>query len=303
MAKIESQINSDIQSETDVQLMPIDWVGMDEIQSQIMILPQANDKTAPQVFVPVLIGTFVNLQKGYRGIHMSRLYNLITQKILNQNLTTNMIQSFLSDMIGSQDQLSDQGYICFNFNYPRKTQSLKSESVGFRSYPVQITALKKASQTRVWCDFEIIYSSTCPQSAALSLEVIKNQIDGLDRLPATPHAQRSVMKVSCLLTVADVDSDFSGVFHKFIEVVENTLKTTVQTAVKKADEMQFAILNSENLMFCEDAVRKVSLVMNELVQVGFLGLNGYKIRTHHLESLHPHNAVSQMAKNYIAKPN
>ncbi len=297
MAKIVSQINSDIQSETDVQLMPIDWVGMDEIQSQIMI--------SPQVFVPVLIGTFVNLKKGYRGIHMSRLYNLITQKILNQNLTTKKIQNFLTDMIQSQEQLSEQGYICFNFNYPRKTQSLKSESVGFRSYPVQIIALKKTNQTHVWCDFEIIYSSTCPQSAALSLEVIKNQknqIERLGRLPATPHAQRSVMKISCLLAVSELDSDFSDVFQKFIEAIENTLKTTVQTAVKKADEMQFAILNSENLMFCEDAVRKVSSVMNELIQASFLGLNGYKIRTHHLESLHPHNAVSQIAKNYVNQP-
>ncbi len=293
-----AKISSDIQSETDTQLMPIDWVGMDEIQSQIMI--------STQVFVPVFIGTFVNLQKGYRGIHMSRLYDLITRKILNQNLTTKKIQNFLTDMIGSQDQLSDQGYVCFNFSYPRKTQSLKSESVGFRNYPVQVTALKKANQTHIWCDFEIIYSSTCPQSAALSLEVIKNQrnqIDGLDRLPATPHAQRSAMKISCLLLNSEVDSDISDVFQKFIEAIENTLKTTVQTAVKKADEMQFAILNSENLMFCEDAVRKVSLVMNELVQSQFCGLNGYKIRTQHLESLHPHNAVSQIAKNYSNKPN
>lgn len=297
MAKADSQINSDIQSETDTQLMALDWVGMDEIQSQILV--------APQVFTPASVGAYVNLQKGYRGIHMSRIYNLITQKILNQNLTPQKIQNFLTDMIQSQEQLSHQAYVAIRFNYARKTQSLKSESAGFRNYPVQITALKMPSQTPIWCDFEIIYSSTCPQSAALSLEVIKNQknqISQLDRLPATPHAQRSVMKVSCLLMVTEVDLDFTSIFQQFIETIENTLKTTVQTAVKKADEMQFAVLNSENLMFCEDAVRKVSLVLNELIQTHVHGLTGYKIRTQHLESLHPHNAVSQIAKNYINQP-
>ena len=230
----------------------------------------------------------------------------MTEKILNQDLTVLKLKNFLTDMIKSQEQLSDQSYISLNFNLPRKTKSLKSESVGFRNYPVQITAQKKGDQTMVWCDFEIIYSSTCPQSAALSLEVIKNQksqIEQLERLPATPHAQRSLMKISCLFMTSEVDTSITNLLNKFIETTENTLKTTVQTAVKKADEMQFAILNSENLMFCEDAVRRVSLVMNDLVQSQLFGLNGYKIRTAHLESLHPHNAVSQVAKNYVNQPN
>ena len=298
MSKEISKIHSDIQSETDTQLMPLDWVGMGDIQSQIAV--DAN------VFAPALIGAFVNLKKGYRGIHMSRLYSLITEKILNQDLTVLKLRSFLLDMIKSQEQLSDQSYINLSFNYPRKTLSLKSESIGFRSYPVQITAQKKVDQILVWCDFEILYSSTCPQSAALALEVIKNQksqIEQLDRLPATPHAQRSLMKISCLLATSEADVALTNILNKFIEVTENTLKTTVQTAVKKADEMQFAILNSENLMFCEDAVRKVSLVMNDLVQSQAYGLSGYKIRTSHLESLHPHNAVSQVTKNYINQPN
>ncbi len=298
MSNEKSQISSDIQSETDAQLMALDWVGMSDIQSQISV--------DLNVFVPVLIGAFVNLKKGYRGIHMSRLYSLMTEKILNQDLTVLKLKNFLTDMIKSQEQLSDQSYISLNFNLPRKTKSLKSESVGFRNYPVQITAQKKGDQTMVWCDFEIIYSSTCPQSAALSLEVIKNQksqIEQLERLPATPHAQRSLMKISCLFMTSEVDTSITNLLNKFIETTENTLKTTVQTAVKKADEMQFAILNSENLMFCEDAVRRVSLVMNDLVQSQLFGLNGYKIRTAHLESLHPHNAVSQVAKNYVNQPN
>jgi GTP cyclohydrolase IB len=79
----------------------------------------------------------------------------------------------------------------------------------------------------------------------------------------------------------------------WIQQIENCLQTPVQTAVKKADEMEFARLNAANTMFCEDAVRKTA---------AFLDLNsnieGYRLTADHLESLHPHNATSQIVKNF-----
>ena len=38
-----------------------------------------------------------------------------------------------------------------------------------------------------------------------------------------------------------------------IDAVEGALKTPVQAAVKREDEQEFARLNGQNLMFCEDA--------------------------------------------------
>ena len=35
------------------------------------------------------------------------------------------------------------------------------------------------------------------------------------------------------------------------------LGTTLQTAVKRADEQAFALANGQNLMFCEDAARRL----------------------------------------------
>ena len=47
-----------------------------------------------------------------------------------------------------------------------------------------------------------------------------------------------------------------------IDALEAALATPVQTAVKREDEQAFARLNAENLMFCEDAARRVASVLS-----------------------------------------
>ena len=66
------------------------------------------------------------------------------------------------------------------------------------------------------------------------------------------------------------------------------IKTPVQTVVKREDEQEFARLNGQNLMFCEDACRVIKhyFVRNKSY---FLS---YKLKIFHYESLHPHNAVA-----------
>ena len=44
--------------------------------------------------------------------------------------------------------------------------------------------------------------------------------------------------------------------------MEAALGTPVQTAVKREDEQAFARLNAANLMFCEDAARRVAAVLS-----------------------------------------
>ncbi len=111
---------------------------------------------------------------------------------------------------------------------------------------------------------EVLYSSTCPASAALSRQLVQHQFakdfdpgQPLDRglvlawlgseqgIVATPHAQRSVARIS--ERPAD-DSPIS--LLALLDRVERALGTPVQAAVKRGDEQAFALANSGNLMFC-----------------------------------------------------
>jgi GTP cyclohydrolase I len=91
-------------------------------------------------------------------------------------------------------------------------------------------------------------------------------------------------------------------FSTWINLIENSLKTPVQAAVKREDEQEFARLNASNLMFCEDAARRLQATFEQQA-----GLQDYWLRVNHLESLHPHDAIAVVTKGieggYIDEPN
>jgi GTP cyclohydrolase I len=152
---------------------------------------------------------------------------------------------------------------------------------------------------------EVVYSSTCPASAALSRQLIQQQFardfdpaHPLDHaavlawlgseqgIVATPHAQRSVARL--LVRLAD------GVSFNLISTldrVEQALGTPVQTAVKREDEQAFALANGGNLMFCEDAARRIQKALDADPRIA-----DFHVRLEHQESLHPHDAVAYASK-------
>ena len=87
-----------------------------------------------------------------------------------------------------------------------------------------------------------------------------------------------------------------------INQIENALQTPVQAVVKREDEQEFARLNATNLMFCEDAGRRLQNAFDNNAE--YLD---FWIRVNHLESLHPHDAVAVVTKGidngYIDDPN
>jgi len=76
---------------------------------------------------------------------------------------------------------------------------------------------------------------------------------------------------------------------------ESTIGTPVQTAVKRLDEQEFARLNATNLMFCEDAARRIKSSLEEMDN-----LKDYWFKVDHRESLHAHNAVVVDQKDHSA---
>ena len=84
---------------------------------------------------------------------------------------------------------------------------------------------------------------------------------------------------------------FAKPIIELIDLVEGALKTPVQATVKREDEQAFALLNGTNLMFCEDAARRIKIALNSDERI-----LDYWARCTHFESLHPHNAVSVITK-------
>jgi GTP cyclohydrolase I len=280
----------------------LDWVGMDAIEVPLRL--RGADGTPERVSARV--DAHVSLERPQaRGIHMSRLYLMVTQALGDEPLTPCLLRTLLRNFLASHADLSRRARVRIRYEQLVRRDALKSEHRGWRAYPVTISARMDENGFAVELATEIAYSSTCPASAALSRQLIQRQFARdfgpeapLDRdailawlgsergILATPHAQRSIARVRIRPTVA---FGFDPV--ALIDRIEAALGTPVQTAVKREDEQAFALATGANLLFCEDAARRVQSALDEVDTI-----TDFAVHVRHQESLHPHDAVASATK-------
>jgi GTP cyclohydrolase I len=237
---------------------------------------------------------------------MSRLYLLLDELSTESTLSHATLCNLLDGFISSHEELSDQAFVKFDFELHLRRKALITEKQGWKAYPVTITGQVLAGELQVELTLKVPYSSTCPCSAALarqliqeafvakfaeqqqiSREVVIDWLGTTQGIVATPHSQRSVAEVKVKLNSKVVEFPIIAL----IDAIEDALKTPVQAAVKRADEQEFARLNGQNLMFCEDAARRLKHALNQLSE-----FDDFWLRVNHYESLHAHDAVAVTAK-------
>ncbi|RPH93648.1 MAG: GTP cyclohydrolase I FolE2 [Lysobacterales bacterium] len=281
----------------------LDWVGMNEIEMPVRI----EDDAGGLIQSTALVTAYVNLvDPDVRGIHMSRLYLHLDQGFDARPLNPGTLRQLLRSFLDSHQGLSDRALIRVDFDYVTRRPALQSDNEGWRRYPVSMIGILDAKEFSLEMGLEILYSSTCPCSAALARQVIQDkfrhdffgqeQVDfekihewlgSEEGILATPHSQRSAAEIRVRLT--PTFTMFPIV--ELIDEIESALKTPVQATVKREDEQAFTRLNGSNLMFCEDAGRRIQTALNSDERI-----LDFWARCTHYESLHPHNAVSVVTK-------
>ncbi|HCN66458.1 MAG TPA: GTP cyclohydrolase I FolE2 [Pseudomonas sp.] len=291
----------DIASQNARQIVPLDWVGMCGIALPIVIEGQRLTATAD---------AGVSLDDGEaRGIHMSRLY-LALEMLESQDLNPLLLKKILQQFLDSHDDLSICAYLRIHTQMLLKRPALVSPLSGWKTYPVTIDASLKNGMFHVELKIEVNYSSTCPCSAALARQLIQQQfvndfankplehadvlawLGSSQGIVATPHSQRSTAILQTQLS----NDQRALPIEVIIDEAEAALGTAVQTAVKRADEQAFALANGQNLMFCEDAARRLNVALK-----GVQGVQGFNLKVVHAESLHSHDAVAESRWNWKAR--
>lgn len=281
----------------------LDWVGMGNIEIPVMVA----SKGEAERLVSAHVDAFVNLNDPTaKGIHMSRLYLLLDELSGTGVLNYQSLVRLLDNFISSHEDLSDNAKVQFKFDYHLRRKSLISGKEGWKAYPVVLTGRLNKGQLTIELSVDVRYSSTCPCSAALArqliqksfkesfvdkgeanLEAIHEWLGTTEGIVATPHSQRSVAEVKVKLNAETKEFPITDI----VDTIENALQTPVQAAVKREDEQEFARLNGQNLMFCEDAARRLQHAMNQTT-----AFDDFWLRINHLESLHAHDAVSVTTK-------
>ncbi|TVQ68378.1 MAG: GTP cyclohydrolase I FolE2 [Oceanospirillales bacterium] len=282
----------------------LDWVGMSHISLPVNIA-QPGEKCQPVLAQLDIHVDIVN--PDVKGIHMSRLYLLLNTFAAEQLVTPSSIEALLNQVCESHQGISESAILRLSFDYPLNRPALKSDYSGWKPYPSIIEAIKQGDTFSLEISVTVPYSSTCPCSAALSRQLLQEafrddfaQQDSISKETveawlrsergsvATPHSQRSYAKVR-----AKINANDHNILPlvALIDTIEGALKTPVQTAVKREDEQEFARLNGANMMFCEDAARRLKSAMNQISDY-----HDFWIRVEHHESLHDHDAVAVVSK-------
>ena len=157
--------------------------------------------------------------------------------------------------------------------------SLRSGLSGWQYYDIALELVEQAGLRQRIVHLDYVYSSTCPCSLELSehARAVRGQL-------ATPHSQRSVARLSVVLTGGMVLEDL-------IDLARGAVVTETQVMVKREDEQAFAELNAANPIFVEDAARLFCEALRTDPRIG-----DFRVVASHQESLHSHDAVSLLTE-------
>ena len=279
-------------------------VGMSEIELLVQL------KTSRGIFLtPARADAYVSLDvPEAKGIHMSRLFLALQNEMHEREFSIEACHHIVDQFLVSHAGLSSNAFLNIKFELPLLRKALISDNRGPRLYPVQCSFKNENQKRETRIKIEVLYSSTCPCSAALARQLIQNKFSSdfttdknIDKnkilewlgseqgIMATPHGQRSRGTVEVILK--DPLKTFS--FESLIDAIETAIKTPVQTTVKREDEQEFARLNGGHLMFAEDAARTMAEVLKNQPDIA-----GFRVEARHVESLHAHDAVAVAEENF-----
>lgn len=244
-----------------------------------------------------------------KGIHMSRLFLLAQETLEKEVLGFATLETLARAFVASHPGVSRSAQIAVRFEYLMQRPALLSGFRGWRSYPSQMSLRLAGGRAQAELAVRVTYSSTCPCSAALARQHVRERflerfgdepalsaqriaawLESPEGITATPHSQRSHADVRIA-----VEPDAAPSIAELVDRLETCLETPVQAAVKRIDEQEFARRNGANPMFCEDAARRLHALLSSDAR-----LRGHAIVVEHQESLHAHNAVSRVAAGSLA---
>ncbi|WP_288393561.1 GTP cyclohydrolase FolE2 [uncultured Herbaspirillum sp.] len=277
--------------------LPLEWVGMRGIALPLQLDSGKTVAASAEVAVDLP-------DPHAKGIHMSRLYLLLDTFASRARLTPIALHELLRQLRESHaDCHSRAAALRLDFALLQQRAALVTPDLdGWKSYPVTLSAELHDDVLEISLRVSIAYSSTCPCSAALSRQALQDAFaqafagqPAIEREAAlawlqrnaslaTPHSQRSQAELSINVSPKAEQLPIAAL----IDTAEAALGTAVQTAVRRADEQAFALANGANLMYVEDAARR----LRQALETRF---GACAVRVAHFESLHAHDAVAATA--------
>jgi len=249
----------DVQNMADSRRIPIDRVGVKNVSYPITVTDRA--KGVQQTVATINMS--VNLPHQFRGTHMSRFIEILSEK--HQTLHIDGIGDMLTTM---KERLNaEEAHMEVSFSYFIEKTAPVSGAKSLMEYRCAYSGILNTSLDFV-LRVDVPVTSLCPCSKELS-----------DR---GAHNQRSVV------SMAIRSNDFVWI-EELVEMAEASASSPVYALLKRSDEKAVTEAAYDNPRFVEDLVREVAARLNADVRITW-----YHVQSENFESIHNHSAYAMI---------
>jgi GTP cyclohydrolase I len=252
----------DVQNQHDSRNIAIDKVGVKNIRYPITVLDRQNG-TQQTV---ASINMFVNLPHHYKGTHMSRFIELLSEYT---NINLRNIPDILEAM--KQKLSAESAHIEVEFPYFIKKTAPVSQAQSLMEYNIAFRGSVNGNGQDLVVEVGVPITTLCPCSQEISDQGAHNQ-RGLVRL---------AVRFARFIWIEDL-----------IKLVEDSASSDVYSLLKREDEKFVTERAYQNPMFVEDVVREVSRKLeNDRNILWFL------VDSENFESIHNHSAYALIERD------
>lgn len=258
----------DVQSQPDDRNIAIDKVGVKNIRYPITVLDRANG--AQQTVAS--INMYVDLPHQYKGTHMSRFIEVLSEHSNNINIRN--LHGILEEMKTRLDAASAHMEVEFPY-FIDKTAPV-SGARGLMEYGVSFRGSLNASGYDLVVEVAVPVTTLCPCSKEIS--------------EGGAHNQRGMVRLAVRFTRFIWIEDL-------IRLVEESASAEVFSLLKREDEKHVTDRAYATPMFVEDVVREVARKLEQDPNIRW-----FAVDSENFESIHNHSAYAFVERDLRAKP-
>ena len=259
-AKAAKSPIEDVQGRADTRQIPINKVGIKDIQHPIKV----KDRARGEQHTVANFNMYVNLPHNFKGTHMSRFVEILHRH--EREISVDSFGQMLQEMTEHLDATA--GHIEMSFPYFVMKKAPVSAVESLMNYQASIFGEHRDGRTSVWLKVVVPTTSLCPCSKKIS--------------DYGAHNQRSHIT----LTAKIIDHMW---LEELIDLAEKEASCEVYGILKRVDEKFVTERAYDNPKFVEDTVRDVAVALNKDKRV-----RAYTVESENFESIHNHSAYAMI---------
>lgn len=254
----------DVQNQKDLRNIPIQKVGVKDVEIPLKIERKTLDNTELLEVVYAKAKMSVSLPAQYKGTHMSRFIEILNDYQKESLLSTD-IEKVLSGMKTRLEAKS--AYLKLSFKYFIKKKAPKSALGSLMCYDCAFEGeLDEEENFKFYLIVNVPITTLCPCSKEIS--------------DFGAHNQRACLKIK-----VSYDNDKHIWLEDLISMAESCASCEIYPLLKREDEKFVTEKAYENPKFVEDVIRDIVGKLDKNSVINF-----YEVEMTAYESIHAHNA-------------